>query len=177
MIFAAIFAPNMVYTMRPTAIKHKGKVKIGVSTIPRLRAKQVSASIKGDAVVVVSMRVFFAYQVEAFLHLMFSSIHTKMEGSGKTEWFKAALSWVVAVATAFALSYRFGHIVPHGIHLPNQVQIIQLIAASIFGAFVINTLVSTAFHVLVFILLLAVRLLQESIILAVIYYTLQNFAK
>lgn len=176
MILASIFAPNSVYIMRPTSLKYAGKRKIGVSNAPWLRAQSVSKSIKGDAVVSFQIKVFFAYQVEGLLHFLFRPIHTKMEGSGKTEWFKPALPLWLAFAVCFALVYRFGNIDTEHIRQMKKEAIAPALLVSGIGAVVLNSLTNLFFLILAWVLLIAIRLIQEAVIIGVVYMLIKKFA-
>jgi len=171
MIFAHLFARNSVYNLHPTATKYTGKRKLGVSTIPTLRANQVSKTIKGDAVVAYSFRLFFAYQVEGILHFIFHPINTKMTGSGKTEWFKPAIPLLFSVPVIAYLVYRFGNISKPAILELQSEALLPLVAASIGGALLLNLITTTVFDIVVWVMLSAVRIMQEAAITAGIYFT------
>lgn len=101
---------NSVYIMRSPA--HPGKIKIGVSNAPQLRAKQVGRKGKGKqpARVDVAFEIGMpgAYQVEAFLHRLYKPLNSPTSGDGRTEWFSCfpLICLALAIYAAWFALYR-----------------------------------------------------------------------
>lgn len=77
---------------------HIGRYKIGITGNLKNRLKGISKGIKSDAYVIFSCPLILAYFWEQLLHVVYSPLNAKMEGSGKTEWF-----WMVAPITPIIL--------------------------------------------------------------------------
>lgn len=147
-----------VYIMRAT--KHPGKFKIGISNDPKFRSWWISKTIKGDAVVVFKMELFFAYAIEQTLHKLFAPIHTKMEGSGKTEWFRPGFPLPFWLALMACVLWWF----PAIVYDPN---VLYYAAGILFFGFVLPGIL---FVLIVSFILLFIRIIQELSILAILFY-------
>ena len=72
------------------------RFKIGIASKLRRRVKQVNDSTKGNQRIVIAVDLpFKARQIEAYLHRRYKHYHAPLKsGSGRSEWFKAGL-WVI----------------------------------------------------------------------------------
>jgi hypothetical protein len=82
--------PNKIYIM--SSPSYPGRLKIGVSNRPKLRATQVG---KGKNRVEFEIGMPFAYQVEGAFHSLFAGLNAPTSGDGRTEWFSPFLLGVV----------------------------------------------------------------------------------
>lgn len=78
--------PNKIYIM--SSPSYPGRLKIGVSNRPKLRATQVG---KGKNRVEFAIGMPFAYQVESAFHSLFAGLNAPTSGDGRTEWFSSFL--------------------------------------------------------------------------------------
>jgi hypothetical protein len=81
--------------------------KVGISKDAERRAKDVSKSIPGRAIILFAGRIYFAYQIEQALHKLGKEFNVPFVGSGKTEWFwlPVGLVAIVVILIALALEY------------------------------------------------------------------------
>jgi len=84
---------NKIYIMSSPA--YPGRIKVGVSNRPDIRAKQVGQSKSGRmpkhaAKVVFQIGMPCAYKVEGFFHALYAPLNAPTKGDGRTEWFTAA---------------------------------------------------------------------------------------
>lgn len=61
--------------------------KVGISKDAERRARDVSKSIPGRAVILFAGKVWFAYPIEQAIHRAGKALNVPFMGSGKTEWF------------------------------------------------------------------------------------------
>ncbi len=63
------------------------RYKIGIARDVEQRKTGIERSMRGDIYDIFYIKLFFAMRIEQFLHTIYSPIHARMQGSGKTEWF------------------------------------------------------------------------------------------
>lgn len=96
--------PNKIYIM--SSPSYPGRLKIGVSNRPKLRATQVG---KGKNRVEFEIGMPFAYQVESAFHSLFAGLNAPTSGDGRTEWFSPFLLGMAGCFAAIWFWLRSGH--------------------------------------------------------------------
>lgn len=76
--------------------------KIGISGNVKTRHRQVDRTSRGIDIPVWYIRIYFAYQLEQWLHRVFSFARVRFTGSGHTERF-----FIIAAVPALILSLLF----------------------------------------------------------------------
>lgn len=79
-------------------------VKVGIAKNVRVRRGNISKSMPGNAVVLFSMKVPAARQLESFIHALCWMFSARWFGSGKSEWFffpAALIAIPVMILAAF----------------------------------------------------------------------------
>lgn len=93
-------APQWLYLM--WAVPQIWLVKIGISGGLKYRAKRISETIRGFVVPIFVIRIPFAYDVEQWLHRVFSFAHAPQKGvSGGSEFFAAYIAPMAVVLMLF----------------------------------------------------------------------------
>ena len=75
-----------IYIMKD--LSKRGEYKIGITSSPYHRTKQVDESVRGRVVTVIAYRRFFAESIEKKMHRIFARRRFTKHGSGRTEWFR-----------------------------------------------------------------------------------------
>lgn len=128
------------------------RFKVGISSMPNLRAGQVSKSNRKKAGTkpVFALPVFWAYPVEQFLHLLLKPFHApEKQGDGRTEWFSV---FGLGVACAVLVG-GYGYLSKI---MDSQTAIFAALAILFLSRFVCIVFISF--------LILAIRFLQELIL-------------
>jgi hypothetical protein len=63
------------------------RYKIGIAKSTENRQDQINKTLRGSVYEIFRVKVFFAHKMEQLLHTIYSPLHAKMYGSGRTEWF------------------------------------------------------------------------------------------
>jgi hypothetical protein len=63
------------------------RYKIGIAKSTENRQDQINKTLRGSVYEIFRVKVFYARKMEHLLHLIYSPLHAKMSGSGRTEWF------------------------------------------------------------------------------------------
>lgn len=163
-----IFVQSGMYVYCMKSTKYPGIYKIGISNDPKFRSWWISKSMPGNAVVLFKFELYFAYQIEQTLHLIFKPFNVKgLKGSGKTEWFRPGLPWWIWIAAAGAVVYFF----PGIIFVPNSVWYI-------FGiVFVGIALPVVLFLAFVWLFLFTCRVVQETAVAVILFLVFRTGLK
>lgn len=152
-----------VYCMKST--KYPGIFKIGISNDPDWRSWWISKTMSGNAVVLFKFELYFAYEIEQTLHLIFKPLNVKgLKGSGKTEWFRPGLPWYVWAVVISALFYWF----PGIVYVDNG---LFYLGAGLFCAMVLPAVLFLAF---VWTFLFLCRVVQESAVAGIIFLVIRT---
>jgi hypothetical protein len=63
------------------------RYKLGIAKDVEKRKTGINKGQRGKVYDIFWIKVFFAHQIEGFLHLLYAPLNAKMTGSGHTEWF------------------------------------------------------------------------------------------
>ncbi len=67
--------------------RHLFRYKIGISDNVSRRTREIEDGLAGDTFEIFAAKFFFSQKIETFLHFLYSPLHARMHGSGRTEWF------------------------------------------------------------------------------------------
>jgi hypothetical protein len=88
-------------------IKHKNKIKIGISTNPKRRLKEIERSIDSRAKILLSVKLFKAKAIEKRLHKRFEAQRAIFKGSGKTEYFRLSFLQILSLRVRLRMIQLF----------------------------------------------------------------------